>query len=170
MPPGLARRESGEERGGREEEGEWCCERGKRKSNRSGLISGLQARVALSLSVIATGGWRMDVSLVMVPIFREPYDAGRRRHQQHLINHNLSRIRVHYHQEVVGRGHPPPPLFPLFRGAARLENETGDILRQQAIFVREGSGRLMHDCHGNVCPRCQGDGRGRGWNLAAPRS
>lgn len=130
MPPGLARRESDDERGAGEE-GEWCCERGKRKSNRSGLISGLQAHVALSLSVIATGGWRMDVSLVMVPIFREPYDAGRRKHQQHLINHNLSRIRVHYHQEVVGRGHSPP--FPSVSGGLhgwKMRRETSCDSRQ----------------------------------------
>lgn len=30
------------------------------------------------------------------PHFGERRDAGRQKHQQHLINHNLSQIRVHY--------------------------------------------------------------------------
>lgn len=62
----------------------------------------------------------------MVPIFRELYNAGRRKHQQHLINHNLSQIRIHYHQEVGG----PFPCF----GADSVQNETPGILRQQAIL------------------------------------
>lgn len=62
----------------------------------------------------------MDVSLVMVPIFGELYNAGRWKHQQHLINHNLSQIRIHYHQEAGG----PFPCF----GAAWEENETRGIL------------------------------------------
>lgn len=71
----------------------------------------------------------MDDSLVMVPSLRELYNAGRRKHQQHLINHNLSQIRIHYHQEVGGP-------FPCFR-AASLENATRGILRQQAILREE---------------------------------
>lgn len=137
----------------------------KRKSNWSSLISGAGIMVQLiwhSLSVMATGEWRMDVSLVMAPIFRELYNAGRRKHRQHLINHNLSQIRIHYHQEVGG---PFPSVSGLRRRKMRLEASCDS--RQ---FWERKSECLMYDCHGNVCPRCQGGCSGRGWNLAKPWS
>lgn len=76
-----------------------------------------------------------------------------RKHQQHLINHNLSRIRIHYHQEV---GVFSPSVSGLHQRKMRLEASCD---RRQ--FWGRKSERLMYDCHGNVGPRCQGDSSGR---------
>lgn len=53
------------------------------------------------------------------PHFREQRDAGRQKHRQHRINHNLSQIRLHY----GGRGALPS----VFR-AAHQENGARGIL------------------------------------------
>ena len=100
----------------------------------------------------------MDVSLVMVPIFGALYNTGRRKHQQHLINHNLSQIRIHYHQEAGG---PFPSVSGLHGRKMRLEASCDS--RQ---FCERKNEYLMYDCHGNACPRCQGDCSDKGWDLA----
>ncbi len=79
------------------------------------------ARMALSLS-FCHGDWGVTDGRLTCngSIFRELYNTGRRKHRQHLINHNLSQIRIHYHQEAGGP-------FPLFLAASE-ENETRGIL------------------------------------------
>ena len=110
---------------------------------------------------MATGEWRMDVSLVMGPIFRAPYDAGRLKHRQHLINHNLSQIRIHYHQQAGG---PFLSAEKLCTSRTRVEASCSS----RRFWERKRESR-MYGCHGKCeCPRCQGDCSDRGWNLGKP--
>lgn len=106
---GRGRRVGGSEGEGRR--GEWHWER-KRKSNRSSLISGAGIAVrlvwcSLPPSLLCHGAWGVTDGRLTCNgshFRRELYNTGGRKHRQHLINHNLSQIRVHYHQEAGGLG------------------------------------------------------------------